>query len=459
MPGIPAAEFGTLTEEDIAMFDEEVKHGNQCTHMAPSLADLLEEGKKWRGAVFDEDDPVDIERKKAFLEWHVRRCRAEYPNSNCKENKEFYLSNMQGLRTATEAIYNTIIEQGGRPSRPIQYDAGHWVFEEGVDDLIELEEGKEDEETRELHWTSRHWDREVVKFRIELDKWEYFQHYWQRYWRKKPSSLWKIQQRIDEYWQKNNLREQLKPQLHIDPHQQSKVDEWREYYWYRHYTHDEFHCELRVKDAEETRQLWLEEFDTTTCQKFLDNGRIEKRWLRDEWVSRQEIIDHIESCIQSYRRDRDTILAQVEKVGDQLQLIEAEVDELEHVQNSANMPTSISLKGYEDGEQHRTEASLTSKETVRPGRKTKSPSKQKKDLLNSVHQSRVSKPRVKISQSRRRQKRSNNKAVKAYQEGGSTSQQQQRLEPQDLEHNGLELADQARKEIGHPSERAIEGLC
>lgn len=421
----------------------------QSTHLAPSLADLLEEGKQWQGAVFDEDDPVDIERKKAFLEWHGRRCRAEYPNSNCKENKEYYLSNAQNKRTLTEETCSKLIEQGGRPSRPIQYDAGRWFFQEGVDDMIELEEGKEDEDTRELRWTSQHWSREAVKFIIELEQWERFRRNWQRYWRKKPSSLWKVQQRIDEYWQTNNLREQLKPQLHVDPQQQSKVDEWREYYWYRHYTHDEFHCESRVKDAEKMRKLWLEQFDAVTCKKFLDNGRIEKRWLRDEWVSRQEIIDHIESDIQSYRRDRDSLLAKVEKVADQLPIVMAEVAELEQTQKRANIPTPVSVEGYEDDTQPRIEASLTPKEPAQSARRAEEPSKQKKGRLNSVHQSRVSKPRAKTAQSRKRPKRSKDRAGKVYEEGDGLLQQ--KLEPQNPEHNGLEVADQARKGKEPPS--------
>ncbi|KAL9607496.1 MAG: hypothetical protein Q9167_007589 [Letrouitia subvulpina] len=222
--------------------------------MISSFAAIVEEGKQWEGAVFDEDDPIDQERRKAFEEWHGRWCRAQYPNSNCKETKEFYVRDAQTNRIYTEETYKALIQKGGRPSRPIQYDAGRWVYQEGTDDLIELETGKEDEETRELRWTSEHWSREVVKFKIELENWEYFRNKWQRTARRKPSSLWKVQQSIDQYWQKNNLRRELKPQLHIDPHQQSKVDEWREYYWCRHYNHDEFHCESRVKQAEKTRQ-------------------------------------------------------------------------------------------------------------------------------------------------------------------------------------------------------------
>lgn len=415
----------------------------------PTLADLLEEGKQWQGAVFDEDDPVDKERKKAFLDWWGRRCRAENLNSNHRENKEYYLSNAQNKRTLTEETCNKLIEQGGRPSRPIQYDAGRWFFQEGVDDEIELEAGKEDEDTRQLRWTSKHWSREAIKFIIELEQWEHFRSYWQRYWRRKPSSLWKVQQRIDEYWQENNLREQLKPQLHIDPQQQSKVDEWREYYWFRHYKHDGFGCESLVKNAENMRELWLEHFDAATDKKFLDNGRIEKRWLRDEWVSRQEIIDYVESNIQSYRRDRDNLLAKVEEVGDQLPIVMAEVAELEQMQKNANIPTPISVEGHKDDTQLQIEPTLTPKEIVQSARRAESPSKQKKDRLNSVHQSRVSKPRAKIAQFRKRPKRSNNRATKAYEESDDTLQQD--LEPQNLEHSGLEVADQARNETEPPS--------
>ena len=144
---------------------------------------------------------------------------------------------------------------GGRPSRPIQYDPGHWVYKEGVDDYMSEEE---DDEQKELRWVSDHWGYEGSQFHGELDEWQGFRKF-QRQMQRKPASLYKVQQRINDYWQEKQITEKLRPQLHIDPHQQSKVDEWKEFYWYRHIGlrwHDE-----DVKKREQDKEEWLKKFD------------------------------------------------------------------------------------------------------------------------------------------------------------------------------------------------------
>ena len=214
---------------------------------------------------------------------------------------------------------------GGIPSRPIQYDPGHWVYQEGVDDYISEEE---DDEEKELHWISSHWGSEGSHMAGELHEWQDFRRF-QRRMRRKPTSLYKIQQQINNYWQEKQIREELRPQLHVDPQQQSKVDEWKEFYWYR-YTGLRWHNE-NVKKTERDKEEWLQKFDAAPSDPQAGGKGSGEKWLHGEWQSRKRIFRTSKQLIRGARYDRKLYMDRLDWIEGQLPNIAAECLESDQV--------------------------------------------------------------------------------------------------------------------------------
>ncbi|KAL9123596.1 MAG: hypothetical protein Q9217_006987 [Psora testacea] len=222
---------------------------------------------------------------------------------------------------------------GGRPSRPIQYEPGHWVHEEGVDDCISEEE---DDEQKELRWVSDHWGHEGSHIRGELLEWQGFRKF-QRQMRRKPASLYKVQQRINEYWKKKQIKKELRPKLHVDPDQQSKVEEWKEFYWYQHRGlrwHDE-----DVKKRERRKEEWLQKFDAAPS----DPKESGEKWLHGEWQDREGIVKRSDRLIGAAQNFRKSLMDRLDWIEGQLSVIALECWKSDQVSEDSFLP-AISAK-------------------------------------------------------------------------------------------------------------------
>jgi hypothetical protein len=101
-------------------------------------------------------------------------------------------------KAATYDDYNRLIQLGGRPSAEIQPGLC-----------------------------------ERTRCYLELCRWEKFREY-QQLPRKNPETFVKYVDDITRYRQKKGIGESLQPQLQLQPEQQTKLDEWKEYYIYEH---------------------------------------------------------------------------------------------------------------------------------------------------------------------------------------------------------------------------------
>ncbi|KAL8788259.1 MAG: hypothetical protein Q9213_001779 [Squamulea squamosa] len=114
---------------------------------------------------------------------------------HCSLDSQDTQKDAREIQAYAEEKYTALIRLGGRPTRPIQRDAGHWAFVEGVDDCL----SEEDDEQKESRWVIDHWAREGSKFAQELHAWQAFRIF-QRHVRRKRASLWDVQERVDDYW-------------------------------------------------------------------------------------------------------------------------------------------------------------------------------------------------------------------------------------------------------------------
>lgn len=140
------------------------------------------------------------------------------------------LSNIEASSlTAAENAHDSLVEMGGRPTRNVQREPGRWQRTvEGQKDL----------------WPVRHYSMEGARFRTELERWRLFREY-QRIIRLDISTFVKSLHNIDKYWQQNLIPYDLKPQLHIDPQKQTKIEEWKEF-WFQQF-------QMR---APKSREVW-----------------------------------------------------------------------------------------------------------------------------------------------------------------------------------------------------------
>ncbi|KAL9012944.1 MAG: hypothetical protein Q9173_002327, partial [Seirophora scorigena] len=217
--------------------------------------------------------------------------------SNIVSKSERYQEEIRKMQAYAEENHTALIQLGGRPTRPIQWDVGPWTFKEGTDDCSS---GEEDDEQRESRWIIDHWAYEGSKFAQELHDWQAFRGF-QRRVRTKPIPL--RERRVDDYWNKRGIREALKPQLLNDLEQQSKVDEWKEYYWFQHRQLPAY--EKRIVEEERKKERWLQEFDAATVHTNCSDRPLGTTWLYREWQSRDKIIE-IGDCLTTRIAAKDT---------------------------------------------------------------------------------------------------------------------------------------------------------
>ena len=229
---------------------------------------------------------------------------------------ERYYEELRQLQAYAQENHAALVQLGGRPTRPIQWDVGPRTVEEGPDDCSS---GEEDDEQRESRWITDHWAHEGSKFAQELKAWQAFRSF-QRRLRTKPIFL--REQRVNDYWNERGIKEALKPQLLHDPEQQSKVNEWKEYYWFQYRQLPAY--EKRIVEEERKTERWLEEFDAATVQTGCSDRPLGKKWLYGEWQSRDKIIEIGDCRTRCAASDRDIHASTLEWIEGQLPIIAAE---------------------------------------------------------------------------------------------------------------------------------------
>lgn len=209
-----------------------------------------------------------------------------------------------------------LIQLGGRPTRPIQRDAGDWTCTEGTDDSSS---GEEDDKQRDSRWLIDHWAHEGSKFAQELHAWQSFRRF-QQHVRTKPVPM--RERRVDDYWNERAIREALKPQLYNDLEQESKVNEWKEYYWYQH---RQLHAyEKKITEGEREKERWLQDYDAAALQTSCNDKTVGTAWLHGRWQSRENIIEIGDCLIRRATRDRNKHASMLEWIEGQLPLIISE---------------------------------------------------------------------------------------------------------------------------------------
>ncbi|KAL9041405.1 MAG: hypothetical protein Q9180_001303 [Flavoplaca navasiana] len=235
-------------------------------------------------------------------------------------------------RAYAEEHYDALIQLGGRPTRSIQYEpvlpiqqeSGDWFWADGSPAYDSGEE-QNDEETWEKIWIQHHWDMEGVYFGGELDEWKGFRAFQQRI-RRTPEAFLKKQLYIDDYCLRKGIKEELKPQLRIEPQMQTKAEEWKEFYYYQHARLAGY--EKRIEKAQEELQIWLDQFDAAERgagqQRSADAPSSEKRWLRGELVDRGEIQFSGQCSVESRKREMKKWEARLQEIEQQLPTVAAE---------------------------------------------------------------------------------------------------------------------------------------
>ncbi|KAL9627181.1 MAG: hypothetical protein Q9164_007683, partial [Protoblastenia rupestris] len=160
---------------------------------------------------------------------------------------------------------------GGRPSRPIRYDPGPQAWRCWEHENVAC---SEDEEQKELRWINDHWRHESVHIYCELWEWEDFRSD-QQLQRSDPRK----RRQLENYIQRKSIKAELLPQLHSDPQQQSKVDDWKEFYLFMHRrTRGK---ERLIEEDERKKREYLEKLHP------VPDGRPAEKWTQEEWQSRE----------------------------------------------------------------------------------------------------------------------------------------------------------------------------
>ncbi|KAL8906161.1 MAG: hypothetical protein Q9207_002194 [Kuettlingeria erythrocarpa] len=234
-------------------------------------------------------------------------------------------------RARAEEHYDAVIQLGGRPTRSIQYEPvlpiqrgpDDWVWADGTP--ADESGDHNDEETWKRIWIENHWGLEGVYFVRELEEWQWFRAFQQRI-RRTPQAFLKKQQYIDDYCQRKGIKEELKPQLHIEPQLQTKAEEWKEYYYFQHARLASY--EKLIEEAQEKAQIWLDQYDAAEPgvgqQRSADAPISEKRWLRGEFVDRGQILFSGQLGVESHKRAMKKWEARLERIEQQLPTVAAE---------------------------------------------------------------------------------------------------------------------------------------
>ncbi len=120
------------------------------------------------------------------------------------------------MRAEVVAARGTLVAMGGRPLRPLNYEPGPWDPSSG--------------RLEEFH-VQTHWIEEAATCEPDLARWKAFRAA-QIAVREDKARLFKHEQQILDYRTKHGLGGPII--LHLEPGQQTKLIEWKEYQVFQH---------------------------------------------------------------------------------------------------------------------------------------------------------------------------------------------------------------------------------
>ena len=180
------------------------------------------------------------------------------PVSDCA-SEDIEASDIQ----AAEDAYTTLVRLGGRPSQPVEYRA----------DLTPQS------------WS--HFSGQGARLRGELEKWKIFREF-QFSIRQELHCFQRTQKQINMYWSTKKLQEEWRPRLNRKAQQQSKVEEWKEFYYFQHtrlnqkHLHIEQACQEICEDESSPKSKYL---TAEVVKAAIKDRDVWKEWL--EWIEAQ----------------------------------------------------------------------------------------------------------------------------------------------------------------------------
>ncbi|KAI9840160.1 MAG: hypothetical protein M1837_001873 [Sclerophora amabilis] len=247
--GLPAAELVKLTADDLkGVFPIPVKDLDGLSHeqveeLRLTLASIINSG-----AVTDQSRNISLRPPSVF------------PPQPTRSRPPTAIQYAEWCRNDAYEAYDSLIQMGGRPTQPINPNPRVW----------DPARTSEDNHVRD-HWTS-----EARRCYDELEAWEKFRRF-QTTNRQKGFPAY--HQAVSEYRQTNGIGGSV--QLHLQPEEQTKLDEWKEYQFY-----ERFKLDIRKKAVDEILRLPASQ-QKQNGDLFVANRAVEKSHAQLDWIQGQ----------------------------------------------------------------------------------------------------------------------------------------------------------------------------
>jgi len=157
---------------------------------------------------------------------------------------------------AAAAAYNTILQMGGRPSRMPSSDPPPRTS-------IDM--------NTQLYPALHHPSDLGAQLREELERWRMFREY-QNDIRRDQSAFQRLQQQLQGYWHRKRLRNDLKPDLRFRVQDQTKSEEWKEFYFFQ-YQRLEW-MENQIEEAQKQKARAIKSANSNEAEKLSFEMRV-----------------------------------------------------------------------------------------------------------------------------------------------------------------------------------------
>lgn len=197
------------------------------------------------------------------------------------------------LETYAKRAYNALVRLGGRPTHQIREPLPPHLKRYSEDESSDI---------------VTHWFKDRL-FADELNRWQKFRAF-QKIVRHDPEWFPTYAEIVRDYRRKGGMEGDI--HLNLQPEQQSKLDEWKEFQYLKHRLNDEFvsHNVRRFKDAKLNLQKSREE-------------SVQGGWTEEVFMP--HIMPHYHAISQARSRMED-VLIELDWIDDQLQDIAAELN-------------------------------------------------------------------------------------------------------------------------------------
>lgn len=188
------------------------------------------------------------------------------PESTSIGDDSSVLSEMEASdRQAAAAAYNTILQMGGRPSRMPPSD---------------LRPQTSIDMNTQVYPALHHPSDVGTQLREELERWRMFRKY-QNDIRRDQYAFRQLQQRLQNYWHKEGLRHDLKPDLQFQAQNQTKLEEWKEFYFFQYQRSG--WMEKKIEEAQKQKARAMKTVNLNEAEKLSFEMRVAA--AKKDWES------------------------------------------------------------------------------------------------------------------------------------------------------------------------------